>query len=217
LQPPPGETATHALPDFALGLPSDVARRRPDIRAAEARLQQATANIGVATADLYPSIRLGARFGFESVQSDRVLEWGSRAWSLGPLLSLPIFDQGRRRSTVRLRTAEQQEAALAFQKTVLQAWQEIDDALTAYNAERQALAELRARARTAADAVQLAQARYRGGLIDSQPLTEAMRTRLQAARQVATSEQRLNTRFAMIAKAIAAGYASGPGQQRAGG
>ena len=208
LQAPTGEAAAHALPDFALGLPSEVARRRPDIRAAEARLHQATANIGVATADLYPSIRLGARFGFESVESDRVLEWGSRTWSLGPSLSLPIFDQGRRRSTVRLRTVEQQEAALAFQKTVLQAWQEIDDALTAYNAERQALADFRARARTAADAVQLAQARYKGGLTDSQPLTDAMRTRLQATRQVATSEQRLNTRFATIAKVVAAGYAA---------
>lgn len=208
LQAPPGSRTARALPDFALGLPSEVARRRPDIRAAEARLHQATANVGVATADLYPSIRLGARFGFESVQSDRVLEWGSRTWSIGPSLSLPIFDQGRRRSVVRLRTAEQQEAALAFQKTVLQAWQEIDDALTAYNAERQALVDLRTRARTAADAVQLAQARFKGGLTDSQPLTEAMRTRLQATRQVAMSEQRLNTRFALIAKVVAAGYAA---------
>ncbi|MCE1250590.1 MAG: efflux transporter outer membrane subunit, partial [Comamonadaceae bacterium] len=127
--------ARTALPDLALGLPSEVALRRPDIRAAEARLHSATANIGIAKANLYPSIRLGAKFGFESYLSGEFSDWGSRAWSVGPSLNLPIFDHGRRTATVQLRELQQQEAAVNYQTTVLKAWQEIDDALSAYGAE----------------------------------------------------------------------------------
>ena len=89
-----------SLPDLALGLPADLARRRPDIAAAEAQLHAATARVGVAVADLYPRITLGAGFGYESVGSERFGDWGSRQWHVGPTLSLPIFDNGRRRSTV---------------------------------------------------------------------------------------------------------------------
>ena len=128
------------LPDLTLGLPSELASRRPDIAAAEARLRGATAGIGIARAALYPSIRLGARFGSESYLGSDFLSWGSRLWSFGPSLDLPLFDRGRRKSVVQLRELEQQEAAVAFQRTVLTAWKEIDDALTGYTAERQQLA-----------------------------------------------------------------------------
>ena len=97
----------------------------------------ATANIGIAKANLYPSIRLGAKFGFESYLSGEFSDWGSRTWSIGPSLNLPIFDHGRRTATVQLRELQQQEAAVNYQKTVLKAWQEIDDALAAYSAEQQ--------------------------------------------------------------------------------
>ena len=70
-------TGAPTLPDLALGLPSEVARRRPDIRAAEARLHRATANIGVAQADLYPSIRLGAHLGLESYLSGEFADWAA--------------------------------------------------------------------------------------------------------------------------------------------
>ena len=151
------------MPDLALGLPSEVARRRPDIRAAEARLHRATANIGVAQADLYPSIRLGAHVGLESYLSGEFSDWGSRAWSIGPSLSLPLFDHGRRKSVVELRKLEQQEAAVDFQRTVLKAWQEIDDALNAYTAERQQARQLAERARSAGDASWRWRATRRGG------------------------------------------------------
>ncbi|MFS2055880.1 TolC family protein, partial [Variovorax sp. CT11-76] len=107
-----------------------------DIAAAEAQLHAATARVGVAVAELYPRVTLGARFGNESVGHERFGDWGSRQWQVGPSLSLPIFDMGRRRSTVTLRELQQQEAAVAFQQTVLKAWHEIDGALSAYAAER---------------------------------------------------------------------------------
>lgn len=191
-----------ALPDLALGLPSEVALRRPDIRAAETRLHRATANIGVAQAELYPSIRLGARFGYESYLSGEFSAWGSRTWSIGPTLSLPLFDRGRRKSVVQLSELEQQEAAVNYQKTVLKAWQEIDDALSGYTAEQQQERELQARMHSAGQAYELAQARYDGGVADFLSVLDSQRSYLQARRDLVASEGRLSTRYVMIKKAI---------------
>jgi NodT family efflux transporter outer membrane factor (OMF) lipoprotein len=189
-------------PDLALGLPSEAALRRPDIRAAEARLHSATARIGVAQADLYPSIRLGARFGYESYLSGEFSDWGSRAWSVGPSLALPLFDHGRRKSVVQLRELQQQEAAINYQQTVLKAWQEIDDALSAYSAERQQLRELEERERSAQDIWQLALARYDGGVTDFIAVLDAQRGYLQARRERINGEGRLGSRYVTINKVV---------------
>jgi len=192
------------LPDLALGLPSDVARRRPDLIAADARLRGATANIGVARADLYPSLRIGGKFGFESYLSDEFASWGSRTWSIGPTLDLPLFDRGRRVRTVQLRELAQQEAAVDYQRTVLKAWHEIDDALNAYTAERTQLQRLLAREAHARDALALAQARYDAGTLDFTPVLDSRRGLLQARRDRQSSEARTRTRFVVVNKAIAA-------------
>ncbi|MBB4619651.1 efflux transporter outer membrane subunit [Sphingomonas abaci] len=172
------------LPDLALGLPSEIALRRPDIRAAEARLHAATANIGVAKADLYPSIQLGGGFSFESYRSQNLFDWASRTWSIGPSVSLPLFDGGRRKRVVQLRELEQKEAAVNYQQTVLQAWQEIDDALNAYAAEQQQNVKLIAQLESARAALDLASARYRGGIITWLDVIDSQRTR---SRRPATS------------------------------
>ena len=190
------------LPDLTLGLPSELASRRPDIAAAEARLRGATAGIGIARAALYPSIRLGARFGSESYLGSDFLSWGSRLWSFGPSLDLPLFDRGRRKSVVQLRELEQQEAAVAFQRTVLTAWKEIDDALTGYTAERQQLRELTSRERSARQAYDLALARYEGGAVDFVTVLDSQRALLQATFDKASSEGRLLVRFVAINRAL---------------
>ena len=190
------------LPDLTLGLPSELASRRPDIAAAEARLRGATAGIGIARAALYPSIRLGARFGSESYQGGEFLSWGSRIWSFGPSLDLPLFDRGRRKSVVQLRELEQQEAAVAFQRTVLTAWKEIDDALTGYTAERQQLRELASREQSARQVYDLAKARYDGGAVDFVAVLDSQRALLQATFDKASSEGRLLARFVAINRAL---------------
>ncbi len=190
------------LPDLALGLPSELASRRPDIAAAEARLRAATAGIGVARAQLYPSIRLGAKFGSESYQGSEFLSWGSRLWSIGPSLDLPLFDRGRRKSVVQLRVLEQQEAAVAYQRTVLSAWKEIDDALTGYTAEQQQRTELVAREQSSREAYNLAQARYEGGAVDFVAVLDSQRSYLQARFDVVASEGRLLTRYVAINRAL---------------
>ena len=190
------------MPDLSLGLPSQVARNRPDVRAAEAQLHAATAGIGVATADLYPSIRLGGGFNLESYRSQNLFDWGSRTWAIGPSLSLPLFDGGRRRAVVQLRTLEAREAAVEYQRTVLRAWQEIDDALSGYTADRRQHEKLIARVRNTADALALVEARYRAGAVNYLPVIDARRAYLQAERDLAETDGRLGTRFAAINKAI---------------
>ncbi|MDM0113226.1 efflux transporter outer membrane subunit [Variovorax sp. J22R133] len=192
-----------ALPDLSMGLPSEVALRRPDIQSAEAQLHAATADIGVAVADLYPRITIGANFGFLSVTDSAFAEWGSRQWSIGPSLQLPIFDGGRRRATVTLRKLQQQQAAVAYQQTVLKAWQEIDDAMNAYAAESQRNAELARRERSSRDALLLARVRYESGLTDFLVQLDAQRNLLQAQRDYAESTGRLATGLVSISKALA--------------
>lgn len=176
-------------------------RHRPDIQAAEARLQAATARIGVAMADLYPRITLGLSLGFESLAAGSFGDWGSRQWSLGPSLQLPIFDNGRRRATVELRELEQQEAAIAFQQTVLKAWHEMDDALSAYAAERQRRQALAAREASARSTLELAGTRSRRGLSDQLPLLQAQRALLALQRERAASDAALALRLLAICKA----------------
>jgi NodT family efflux transporter outer membrane factor (OMF) lipoprotein len=202
-----GEQAAKILPDLSLGLPSELALRRPDIRSVEARLHRATANIGVAQADLYPSIRIGAKFGLESYLSSEFANWGSRAWSIGPTLDLPLFDHGRRKSVVQLRELDQQEAAVDYQRTVLRAWQEIDDALNGYAAERQQGEQQSRRVDSARDAYQLAQARYDGGITDFVVVLDAQRVLLQARRDLASSQGRLGLRYVTLNKALGNGPA----------
>lgn len=194
--------AEDRLPDLSLGLPSEVALRRPDIRAAEARLHQATASIGIARAELYPSIRLGARFGYESYLSGEFSDWGSRTWSVGPSLNLPLFDHGRRKRTVQLRELQQQEAAVAYQKTVLQAWHDIDDALNGYAAARHQRGQLQLREQATLDAYRIAQARYDAGLIDFLTVLDSRRSYLQTRRDLADCEAQLRSRFIAVNKAL---------------
>ncbi|WP_028100913.1 efflux transporter outer membrane subunit [Pseudoduganella violaceinigra] len=188
-------------PDLALGIPGEVMRHRPDIQAAEARLQAATARIGVAVADLYPRITLGLSLGLESVDAAKFGDWGSRQWSVGPSLQLPIFDNGRRRATVELRELEQQEAAIHFQKTVVKAWHEMDDALSAYAAERQRHDSLLARATSARTTLELATARARRGMSDQLPVLQAQRALLAIQREQAAGDTALALRQIGICKA----------------
>lgn len=119
-------------PMVPAGLPSELAERRPDIRQAEAQLHAATADIGVAVGDFYPRITLSANLSLQAMHLDDLDRWSSRAFGIGPALSVPVFEGGRLRGQLALRKAQQQEAAIHFQRTVLRAWHEVDDVMTDY-------------------------------------------------------------------------------------
>ena len=126
-------------PAVPVGLPSDLARRRPDIRQAEAKLHGATADIGQAEADFFPKVTLSGSVGVQSVKFKdlgNVSPFGALQFSGGPSVTIPIFEGGRLKYTLDLRKAQQQEAAVQYQQTVLQAFHDVDNALTNYAAEQ---------------------------------------------------------------------------------
>lgn len=201
LTPLPADAGA-ALPDLALGVPGELARNRPDIASAEQKLAAATANVGIALADLYPRVTLGASFGFESLKSNQLSDWGSRQWTVGPSLSLPIFDSGRRRATVQLRELQQQEAAIAFQHVVLQAWHDVDDSITAYRAE-QGVQDAATRRVSDTEATRsIAQARFEGGMTDVTPALTADRDLSEARLAQVQSRERLETSLVGVYKAL---------------
>lgn len=151
---------------FAIGVPSELAERRPDIRQAQARLHAATASIGVAKADFYPRIRLSGNVGFQAMQLADFGAWDARRFAFGPQLSLPIFEGGRLKGTLALRQAQQQEAALHYRKVVLGAWHEIDDVLRLYNASQLRRDHLAEAVRQNRIALETAQRQYVEGAVD---------------------------------------------------
>jgi NodT family efflux transporter outer membrane factor (OMF) lipoprotein len=153
-------------PAVPVGLPSELAERRPDIRAAEAQLHAATAEIGVAVADFYPRITLGGSLDIQALQFAGLDIWGSRQFGFGPSISLPIFEGGRLHGTLDLRKAQQRQAAIAYQRTVLQAWHEIDDAMTSYNAVQDQRAQLLDAVRQNETALRTAREQYAQGAAD---------------------------------------------------
>lgn len=150
----------------ALGLPGELAERRPDIRRASAELHAATAGIGAAQADFYPRISLGASIGSQALQLSRLGAWDSRNYAAGPLLSLPLFDGGRLRGSLALSQARQREAALAYRKTVLTAWHEVDEAAHAVRAQQRRRTHLGVAAGQTKLALGYAQQQYSAGSVD---------------------------------------------------
>ncbi len=202
---PAPDARPRTLPALPLGLPAELTRRRPDLRAAEARLHQATASIGIALADLYPRIVLGAELGSTSIQGGRFGEWGSRQWQIGPSLSLPIFDRGQRRTVVELRRLDQQQAAIALQHTALEAWAEVDTALTAYRAGRARLARQQDKIRQLENALHWQSARETQGLASRENVLEARHALLQARLNLAEAEAQNGVQVVAVYKALGGG------------
>ncbi len=193
-------------PRVPVGVPSELARRRPDIRQAEAQLHAATADIGVAIADFYPKITLDGSIGLQALKAKDLGNWGARQYGLGPTISIPIFEGGKLRATLELRKVEQQEAALNYQQTVLQAWHDVDNALTAYGDEqrrRDALAEAVAQNRIA---LRLSRDRYTAGVADFLNVLDAERTLFSAQLQLADSATTVSSNLVQLYKALGGGW-----------
>lgn len=152
--------------NLPVGLPSQLAERRPDIRMAEERLHVATASVGVAVADFFPRITLSGSLDIQALQFSGLGSWASRQYGFGPTATFPIFEGGRLLGQYRLRKAQQREAAIMLHRTVLKAWEEVDNAmadLATAQSERDRLREAVAQNEIA---VETAQAQYKAGSSD---------------------------------------------------
>jgi NodT family efflux transporter outer membrane factor (OMF) lipoprotein len=191
--------------DVPIGLPAELARRRPDIREAEASLHAATAQIGVAVADLFPRLTLAANGGFQSETAGKLLEWASRFGSMGPTLDLPVFDRGRW-TTVRLYDVRAQEAALAYQRTVLNALGDVENAVAAYDADQQRRTWLDATVTENRDALMLSRQRYETGLSNFIDVLDAERTLQQNQLSLADSTTAVTTDLVGLYRALGGGW-----------
>ena len=192
-------------PRVPVGLPSELARRRPDIRQAEAQLHAATADIGAAKADFYPRLTLSGSVALQATQIKN-LGFSAGAYSFGPSLTVPIFEGGRLRGTLQLREAQQQEAAVNYQRTVLQAFTEVDNALIAYAAEQRRHARLAEQAAQSRRAFNLAQSQYRQGVTDFLQVLTAQRTVLAAEQQLSDSTATVSANLVALFKALGGGW-----------
>jgi len=145
------------------GLPSQLLERRPDIRAAEANLMQANANIGVAKAQFFPALSLSGTGGTSSSQLKHLVDAGSAYWYVAGSLSQPIFEGGKLTSNYRYAKAEQQEMLVTYQKTIAGALSDVSSALVAYGKTREYREEQEKETAAAKDAVRLARMRFEGG------------------------------------------------------
>lgn len=215
LAEPPGAlktelTASRAVPPtpekVPVGLPSELVRRRPDIRAAEAKLHAATADIGVATADFYPRLTLTGDVGLQAMQFSQLGNWGAHFFSFGPSLSLPIFEGGRLRGQLALRKAQQQEAAVNFQRTVLKAWHEVDDALVDYDTYQQQRSQLNTVVENDRLALDAAQKQYVAGATDFLNVLTVQQALLNAQQAQVASDADVSLSMVRIYKALGGGW-----------
>jgi multidrug efflux system outer membrane protein len=160
-------TAQEQPPDAPAGLPSSLLERRPDIRAAEATLMAATANIGVAKAAYFPQISLTGFMGGQSNQLANLFSGPGGAWNFAPQVTLPIFNAGRVKSGVKFTEAQQRLALTQYQQSIKTAFREVSDALVDYRKVKEIHAQQELLVTTLQDRSRLAYLRYQGG-VDTQ-------------------------------------------------
>jgi len=195
-----------APPSAPVGVPSDLLRRRPDIRQAEAGVHAATARIGVAEADLFPRFMISGSIGLRASDLGSWLDWTSRLWNIGPSVTWRVFDMGRVRSDIAQREALQVQSLIVFQKTLLNALQEVEAALIALSKEqehRKALGDAVAFNRKAVD---LSIRLYTEGQTDFLNVLQAQRALFLTQDALAQSTQTISTNLVALYKALGGGW-----------
>jgi outer membrane protein, multidrug efflux system len=201
---------TKALPAIpavlGVGVPSALARRRPDIRQAEANLHAATAGVGVAVAQFYPDISLTGNIGMRALDASYLTNWASHFYSAGPAISLPVFSGGRLSASLTLARAEQQAAVLNYRGTVLNALREVEDALVAYRTDRAAHDLLQDTLNAAQVTWDLSQNQYDHGLTSYISVLDAERTVLANRQALVQSNVGLVNDIVSLYRALGGGW-----------
>ncbi len=193
-------------PGVPVGLPSDLLRRRPDIRRAEAQLHAATARIGVATADLFPRFSLTGSLGVSGNRPKDLGNFDNRFWSIGPSVSWPVFDAGKIKANIGVQNAIQEQAVLGYRATILVALQDVENALIAYAKEQQHQTSLAAAVAANRRALDLATQLYTQGQTDFTDVLLAQRSLLGSEDALVQSERTMATNLIAVYKALGGGW-----------
>jgi NodT family efflux transporter outer membrane factor (OMF) lipoprotein len=204
LTPPAPMPAIPAV--VGIGVPAELARRRPDIREAEAQLHAATANVGVATASFYPDVSLTGNVGLRALDASYLTNWASLFYAFGPSVSVPIFQGGKLTASLRLARAQQVAAALAYRNTVLNALKEVENALVAYRTDRAARDRIADTIRSSEQALYLARDAYKNGLSSFLQVLDAERTLVQSRQQLIQADITLTNDVIALYNALGGGW-----------
>jgi NodT family efflux transporter outer membrane factor (OMF) lipoprotein len=202
----PGVPATLTAP-----IPKDVLRQRPDVRQAELQALAQSAAIGVAKAQLFPSLSLLGSFGFASINTGNnnigdLFQWNSRAISLGPSLSIPLFNYGQLTNQVRAQDAAFQQSILNYQNVVLSAQQEVQDNLAGYTHGKQAVDALTKANTSATESTRLAMIRYQAGESDYTPVLNAEQAQLRVQNSLVLAQGGLPQSVIGLYRALGGGW-----------
>ncbi len=195
-----------ALPVIPAGVPGTVLARRPDVAAAQASLLAAQARVGVAQAAWFPSVSLTGAAGYASPDIGDLFKWSARAWGIGALMSVPLFDGGRREAGVQGAQAQLDAAAASYRGQVLNAFREVEDQLSALRLlQDQSLAQGRA-VSAAQRASAISETRYRNGLVSQLELLDARRNELLNRRQAQRVEAAQQQATVLLIRALGGGW-----------
>lgn len=194
------------LDPIAAGAPGELLRRRPDVAAAESRLEAATARIGVATADLFPRFTLSGLIGSQSADAGDLFERDSETRVVALGVDWSFLDVGRVRARIAAAEAGAEENLARYEQTVLRALEETENALVRYRHARAELGHLQSAAEAGARGAELARLRFEGGLVDFLQVVDAERARLDAEDQLAQSQARTANALVSIYRALAGGW-----------
>jgi NodT family efflux transporter outer membrane factor (OMF) lipoprotein len=199
--PPVPSAPTNVIAD----LPSELLRRRPDVMQAERQLAAATADVGAASAELYPKINLTAFLGMQNTKLSDFTPVG-KSWALAGGLNTPIFNWGRIQANIDRSNADQEQAFLAYQQSILTAFKEVEDALVAYQQEQVRRAALKQSVDANALAVKFSEERYLRGLTAFLNVLESQRALYLAQSNLVASNARVSTSLVALYKALGGGW-----------
>jgi multidrug efflux system outer membrane protein len=200
-----------AVPQLvAVGDPGSLLRRRPDIRVAERDLAASTARIGVAVADLFPSVTFTGSIGYAAAKSGDLGNAGTDTYLIGPGISWAAFDLGRVKARIDASKARNDASLARYEQTVLRALEETENALVSHARARDRLGHVEQAAKSSRSAAQLARVRYENGIIDFLQVLDAERTQLEAEDRLAQSRTDVATSLIAVYKALGGAWESVP-------
>jgi NodT family efflux transporter outer membrane factor (OMF) lipoprotein len=196
----------HEPEEVAMGLPTELLRQRPDVRRAERLLASQTAQIGVATADLYPSFSLAGFLGLEALSAGDLASGDSVTWNVGLPIRWNIFAGGRIRSQIRAEEARTNQALATYEQTVLNALEESENAMVAYVKEVQRRERLSQAVVATQRSLDLVLTQYTAGLTDFQNVLDTQRTLLLREDELAVAEGLVVGNLVRLYRALGGGW-----------
>ncbi len=195
-----------AQPTIPIGLPADLLQRRPDVVEVEENLKAANARIGEARAYFFPTVAITGTGGFQTSEFSQWFKWASRNLSVGPSVSLPIFEGYTNMARLEVAESRYQQLLEQYKHTILNAFREVADVLTALQTRQEQLGHQQQRVQSAQEARQLAEIRYRQGLVTYLDVLDAQRTVLSAELQLVQTQRARLTDMVTLFKAVGGGW-----------